>query len=173
MKKIILILIFLLAIFFIIYKIATDKPTEFNNVELSENNLVSNRTEISYYDTIASVALDLMNINCVTVIFKNLDKSEIENSDVEILAHIVGKGTQYVIYINKLNKERAIEVISHEIIHLEQIKNKKLIKCNGYSIWNNIEYSNEVSYKLRPWEIDAYVRGPRLESKVKNILIKP
>jgi hypothetical protein len=172
MKKVLFIIILVLSIIFLIYKVLTDSPTEFNKVELDANNLISNRTSMSYYDTIANLSLNLLNIKGVSVIFKNLDKNQVQISDVEILAHITGNNNQYIVYIDKLTREKAIEVISHEMIHLEQIKNKKLVKCDGYSIWNDIEYPNELSYKLRPWEIDAYVRGPQIEKKIKNILIK-
>lgn len=170
MKKIIFIILglILLLIFFLI---KNDTPTEYNSVELDDSNLIANRTFISYYDTIASIGLSELNIEGVTLIFRSLEgNNEIDNH--HLLAYIIGEQNQYVIYISELNKFEAIDIISHELIHLEQIRNERLIKRNGYSIWDGTEYSNDIEYSRRPWEVDAFNRGRDLDNKIKEILVK-
>jgi hypothetical protein len=155
-------------LFFLIKK---EKPVEFNNVELYDDNLIVNRTYISYYDTIANLGLNKLGIKNTTVLFRPLDDNSLIEG-LELLAYIIGNDSQYVIYIGDFNRKKAIEVISHELVHLEQIKDRRLVKFSGYTIWDKKEYSNDIPYKQRPWEIDAFNRGRELEKHISDILIK-
>jgi hypothetical protein len=170
MKKIFIgiIILILLLLFFLI---KNEKPIEFNNVELYDDNLIANRTYISYYDTIANLGLNEMGIRGVTVIFRPIEDSKLIEG-IDLLAYIIGDESQYVIYIGNLNRTSAIEVISHELIHLDQIRSKRIIKFSKYTVWDGKEYSNDLPYKQRPWEIDAFKQGKKLEIKLSEILIK-
>jgi hypothetical protein len=170
MKKIIIAVI-LLVLILIVILIRNEKPVEFNEVELYEGNLISNRTYISYYDTIANLGLKELDITGVTVLFRPIEDTRLIEG-LELLAYIIGNECQYVIYIGDLHRTKAIEVITHELIHLEQIKDKRLVKFSGYSVWDGKQYSNDIPYNQRPWEIDAFSRGRTLENTITNILVK-
>jgi hypothetical protein len=172
MKKIIWLIVGIIVIVLLFFLIKNDKPTEFNKVQLDNFNLIANRTYITYYDTISKIGLTELGIQGVTIIFKPMGNDKKIDSNYHLMAYIIGKENQFVINISDLNKLEAIDIISHELIHLEQIRNSQLIKHDGYVIWNGVEYPNDLDYSKRPWENDAFSRGKTLSYQIKEILIE-
>jgi hypothetical protein len=156
-------------ILFIIYK-AIQPEKSFNKIELPKYNVVSNTKLPKYYDTILVVALDKMDIKNQTIIVRELpNNSKIDGIDLK--AHIRYHEGLFYLFINKLDKYRAIDAISHEVIHMEQYISKDLMYENGVVIWDNQIYElNSTEYSSRPWEEDAFSRQTELVGTVKNVL---
>ena len=160
-------------LFFAIYKIITYKEPKFNKVELSKTNFVSNKTDMCYLDTIVSVGLCELGYDSVAVIIKPISIETTVDSfgDVTLQAYIKGKDNQYIIYIGDVNRREAINVLSHELIHLKQYKTKEIIIDNGEVYWHNnkIEFK-KIGYDERPWEIDAQEKKLKLITDISNTL---
>lgn len=162
-----------LVLLLVIYLLVTYKETTFNRVELVKINGVLNRTEQQFLDTIVHVGLKELNISGVTVLIEVIEEPIIFN-EIEIQAYIVGNQNQFIIFTNKFSRKKAIEVISHELIHLNQYKTKELQKMSDTVVWKNVPYLfvSLIPYFDRPWEIEAFVLGADLERKVNKILVK-
>lgn len=148
-----------------------DKP--FNPIVLSEDNMVINYTNVNYYDTIMSVGLDMAAVDGVLVRMEPLTDAAKSNFDGELKAHIRYYNGVYYLFVDELDREEAITVIAHEIIHILQYNSGQLQYdlSNGYVIWENetIDLS-QVSYDNRPWEQDAHQRDGQLSIKIRDIL---
>lgn len=58
---------------------------------------------------------------------------------------------------------RALWVLSHELIHVEQYESRKLINLDwGYRLFKHKKYNNSMPYASKPWEIDAKRRSKQL-----------
>lgn len=76
---------------------------------------------------------------------------------------------------NRLEGDRLLEAVLHELIHLEQIYTKRL-KIDGSTMrWDNntvtVQPLSTLTYKQYldlPWELDVQCRLPELIAKVVN-----
>jgi hypothetical protein len=168
---IIIVLVILLAVLTTV--LITYREKTFNLVELGKENAVLNRTDKLYLDTIVSVGLSELGIAGITVLIDPLEK-ELTTEEFEILAHIIGTQNQFIIFTNEFSREKALEVMSHELIHLQQYNTGRLVKTDGGVIWEGyyIESIEEIPYMARPWELEAFVLGENLKRTLRVILIK-
>ena len=166
-----LILFLLLALVAII--VFTYREKTFNVIELGKENAVLNRTDKPYLDTIVSVGLSELGIAGITVLIDPLEK-ELTTGEFEIQAHIIGTQNQFIIFTNEFSREKALEVMSHELIHLQQYNTGRLVKTDGGVIWEGyyIQSIGEIPYMARPWELEAFVLGENLKRTLRVILIK-
>lgn len=174
-KRLLLIGIIIILIFVLVIFLKNQTDTPFKQIQLSSNNTVFNETDVSYIDTIVSTGLDKLQIKDAVVIIKPITDDIIQKlrqseSTLEFKAFIIGKNGQYNIYITNLPRHLNLEVLSHELIHLQQTEDNQLIKGTKNIMWKGIEYSPEVPYNDRPWEIDAYKRQSILLNEIKNSL---
>ena len=97
-----------------------------------------------------------------------------EIGDYDIAAYIVGNNKQYIIFMNPMSRDKSIEVLAHEIIHLFQIERGQLQKRMEYIIWQGsvIQNPGDIEYGLRPWEQEAFTYGRFLEREIRKELIK-
>ena len=168
---IIIVLVILLAVLTTV--LITYREKTFNIIELGKENAVLNRTDKLYLDTIVSVGLNELGIAGITVLIDPLEK-ELTTEEFEILAHIIGTQNQFIIFTNEFSREKALEVMSHELIHLQQYNTGRLVKTDGGVIWEGyyIESIEEIPYMARPWELEAFVLGENLKRTLRVILIK-
>ena len=164
----------LILLLFVIIK-SNQKEASFNRVRLSPNNTIFNQTSKSYMDTIVNVGMQELNIKDAVVTIKPITPAIVEKlkekeSTLEFKAFIIGKDKQYIIYIADMDRLSAIEVLSHELIHLQQTDLGKLIKGTKSVIWEGVEYSPEIPYEERLWEKEAYNNQYALLNDVKRIL---
>ena len=70
-----------------------------------------------------------------------------------------------------MSRKQSINVLSHELIHLKQYYNKELMIIKDSIYWKN-ELINifSISYKNRPWEIEAYADQKNIERDMLKIL---
>jgi hypothetical protein len=77
------------------------------------------------------------------------------------------------LFLDNLNRNESIEVISHEIIHMAQYNTGQLIYENSELYWEGQIYDLEnLDYENRPWERDAFIKESELSSKIYNVLYK-
>ena len=174
MKKILIILSVLLFIFFILFQMSNNSVKEkyFNRVELSENNVITNNSLKSYYDTIISVGLDESEIEGIHVVVSELSEGAKQQFSGELQAHVRYYNGVFYLFVDDFDRNEAIEVVSHEIIHMSQYVTGVLSYENGYVYWNNNEYDlGSIEYDDRPWEIDAFNRGGFLSQKIQKKLV--
>jgi hypothetical protein len=162
-------LAFALAIW-LMNKANEDKP--FNKVIFTESNFVKNKTNMKYLDTLVLAGLHALKIDKTSVLILPLDVQSTQ--DLELKAHIVRIENGYIIFIKEVDRNYALEIISHELIHLRQygsgelyvniLTNELIFKQRVYSI-NNLP-----AYDVRPWEIEAFAKQTDLRSEVIDIL---
>jgi len=175
-KKYAWIIFLILLIIFGIYKLATIKERTFKVVNLEKRNFIQNKTDKPYLDTIIHIGMNNLGIDGTYIIIKPLtDEVKQQFSDeLELKAHIKGLGKQYVIWVDNMDREESILVFSHELIHLRQYYNRKLVISNGLIKWDEQVISvNELStidYYARPWEIEAFQEQRYLETDIKKVL---
>lgn len=148
----------------------------FKIFDIKTTNMISNRTEDSYLDTIIYVGLNELNIDSTAVTIKPIIQTAQEQfeSDGTLEANIIGKDRQYVIFLGNMSRDKAIKVLSHELIHLQQYATRKLILQNYGVIWNGDnmpEYElSYIKYNDRPWEVEASYEQKSLDLKIRKIL---
>jgi hypothetical protein len=162
-----------IVLFFTINASATEDEY-FNEVELSGNNIITNSNGIAFYDTIISVGLDGAGISGANIVVSELSNTAKEQfTSGELKAHVRYFNGTFYLFLDKYNRREAMEVISHEIIHIVQYKTGQLIYENGELYWEGKIYDLEnLDYENRPWERDAFSRESDLSLKVYNILYK-
>ena len=169
---IIIVVILLLLLSLLIY--LGKRPEEtFKRVELSNKNFVLNRGSRPYLDTIVQVGLDKMGIKNHTLLIKEQTNEINLGDDTFTEAFIIYKNNKSIIFIKpSLKRTNAIKIISHELIHLQQYLDERLVILgNGIVCWeNDTLILQEIPYNKRPWEEEAFNYGPLLEEDIKSIL---
>ena len=164
--------IVLLLVFVVMTKSATaDVP--YKQVQLSHNNLVENNVIDKAYDTAVSVALDVAGITGIVVNINELSQEAKKQFDGELKAHVRYYGGQFFIFIISSNHKDAIEILSHEIVHIQQYLDGDFVydDYSGKVYWKGQESDLEnTSYDNRSWEVEAFAKQSDISSKVYDIL---
>lgn len=173
-KNIVIGLIVLIIVGFVIYLLSNQKQTYFKKITLSNNNIITNKTSKSYLDTLVSEGLDVLGLRGEFVMIKTMEPS-LKGSlgtDTELRACIIGGDNQYIIYIDDLNREESLTILSHELIHLQQYSSGRLIKMEDHFVMFNDKVYNvdEIIYRDRPWEIEAFNKQNDLKIKLEKNL---
>ena len=172
-KKIIVIIAILLLAIWTIIKLNQENDKSFSRVTFDNKNSVINQSEMIFVDTIVMAGLHELNIDSVKVLIRKLDVKKI--GDIELKAYILPKDhNNYIIYIEKNSRDNAIEILAHELIHLQQFHTEKLLESDNVLIWdNNIVYLNNIpEYLERPWEIEAFENQTELKNRIKILLYR-
>ena len=148
------------------------KEEYFNQVELSENNIITNSNGVAFYDTIISVGLDEAGLYGISVVVSELTSGAKEQfTSGELKAHVRYFNGIFYLFLDKNDRRESIEIISHEIIHMVQYNSGQLIYENGELYWEGQKYDLEnMDYDNRPWERDAFSGETDLGVKVSNKL---
>ena len=148
----------------------------FNRIDIQTTNMVSNRTDTDYLDSIVYVGLNEMNLDSIAITIRQIspEVQAMFDSESQLKAHIIGKENQYIIFVDEMSRDEAIKVLSHELIHLKQYYTKKLILEKDKVYWDGEEIYqreiNETEYQRRPWEAEAFAGQRGLENKIREIL---
>ena len=157
-------------------KFGVYKEQTFNRIDIETTNLIANRTDRNYLDSIVYVGLNEMNLDSVAITIRQIspEVQAMFDSNSQLKAHIIGKENQYIIFVDEMSRDEAIKVLSHELIHLKQYYTKKLILEKDKVIWDGrVVYQteiNETKYEQRPWEAEAFAGQRGLENKIREIL---
>jgi predicted metallopeptidase len=148
----------------------------FSRIDIQTTNMVSNRTDTDYLDSIVYVGLNEMNLDSIAITIRQIspEVQAMFDSESQLKAHIIGKENQYIIFVDEMSRDEAIKVLSHELIHLKQYYTKKLILEKDKVYWDGEEIYqreiNETEYQRRPWEAEAFAGQRGLENKIREIL---
>lgn len=174
-----LIIVGIVILMFIGYLILKPTTTNyFDKIDIPPTSSVTNRTGISYLDTIVHTGLNILEIDTVFININKLSKdTKPDNSEdnIELLALLqAGENNTFSLSVND-NESRYeyIKIISHELIHLRDYYNKDLILFDNYGvIYKDKEWEDgrTVPYARRPWEIEAELQGRILATKIKDKL---
>jgi hypothetical protein len=160
---------------FILYLFLHTKDVPFNKVDFKDWNFVSNSSSLDFADTIVYAGLNAMGMDNMIVRIKDLDiASQRELSlDISYDAYIQYQdNTTYNMYVSSMDRDKSLTTISHELIHLKQYYDKRLVIVdNDIVIWEGQPISlSVVEYNYRPWEIEAFDKQKELENKIRKIL---
>lgn len=173
-KNIVIGIIVLLLIGLVIYFLSNQKERTFKRVTLSHNNIITNKTSKSYLDTLVSEGLDVLGLKGEFVMIKDMNPSlrGALGQDNELRAYIIGERNQYIIYVDDLDREESLTILSHELIHLEQYSSGRLIRMEDtFIMFDGKVYNvNDISYQNRPWEIEAFKNETDLKIKLEELL---
>jgi hypothetical protein len=173
-KNIVIGIIVLLLIGLVIYFLSNQKERTFKRVTLSHNNIITNKTSKSYLDTLVSEGLDVLGLKGEFVMIKDMNPSlrGALGYDKELRAYIIGERNQYIIYVDDLNREESLTILSHELIHLEQYSSGRLIRMEDtFIMFDDKVYNvNDIPYQNRPWEIEAFKNETDLKIKLEELL---
>jgi hypothetical protein len=171
-KKILIIIGVILLIFLVVVfslNLSAQEEGYFNKVDLLESygNTITNNQLPSYYDTILSVGLSSQGVMGAYVVINKLSDEAKEQFNGELKAHVRFFDGVYYLYIDEMSRVEAIQVISHEIIHIYQYNSGQLFYENGEITWNYKKYNlSSVDYDNRPWEKDAFDKEDVLSKNV-------
>jgi len=172
-KTLILFVIILLVLIGIIIYFSFKEERDFKTIELTNKNLVINKGSRNYLDTITHVGLDKLGIeNQIIMIREQITKINLGN-DFETDGYIVYKNGQSIIFIKPdIDRLKAIEIIAHELIHLQQYTDGNLIILDNNKVdWNgDTLLVEQIPYNKRGWEKEAFLYGRMLEEDIKEIL---
>jgi hypothetical protein len=168
--KIILALLILTILYFLFFK-TNSEERPFNQIQLTENNFIYNEKFPVYYDTILMVAMDEAELAGFNVILRELTDGAKSQFDGELKAHIRYDNDDFYIFTSMMNRNEAIEVLSHEVIHMLQYRSGNLIYANGNVTWmGEVLDLNSKEYEQRPWEMEAFQQQTKLISLVEGSL---
>jgi hypothetical protein len=183
MKKIVFILasiLFFGALILWVFQTPGPKPVAYKKIPLSDHNLIWTTTEWSYLDTIVSVGMDELGIKDMEVLIQPMNeriKSKFEegSDDIQLKAYVSQWLRGYVISVDvDLGRDAAIDIMSHELIHLVQYEDSSLIVGEGTEvIWRGARYDIlHTPYNERPWERAAFRKQKELADKIRAKIIE-
>ena len=146
-----------------------DEP--FKQIDLPTNNLITNNIHPMYYDTVLLVALDQMGISGQSIVINKLTDGAKNQFDGQLKAHIRYHNGVFYLFADEFSRRESVEVLCHEVIHIQQYTTTNLTYEDGFVIWlgEPIEL-NTREYEQRPWEDDAFLRQTELIGNVERIL---
>ena len=101
-------------------------------------------------------ACDYLNIDNIHIVF---DFCKIDdNYHGEVVDYSLKEKSYYLDISDCLSEEKTLIAIFHELVHIQQILEKRLNFEDGPTIWLGEEYIYDMPqiYDLLPWEIEAY-----------------
>jgi hypothetical protein len=169
-------ILLILGIFYLIFIPITKPINKFKNIELEQNNIIINQTDKPYLDTILHVGLKHLKIKETIILIKDLNDVDFEKNNDGLIteAFIIGDGKRFIIYIDNFNRLKSMIVLAHELIHLEQYHDGRIIDYDDEMVWDNMMYTDQeikdIYYFNRPWEKEAFDNQDELNKKIKNDL---
>ena len=158
-------------------ELSTYTEETFVPLDIETTNMIINSTKYKYLDTIVKVGLREMGLNDkIAVSIRPITQEVKQRFDGEMTleAHILGKGNQYMLFIDDMGRQNAIRVISHELVHLRQYRSGKFVMGEDYVIWDGKRYNEyqiyQMEYDDRPWEREAYTEQRYLRKQISDIL---
>lgn len=149
----------LIVILFLIIKKSEAEDRPFNMIELTSNNTINNGIFPTYYDTVLSVAMDVMGLSGYSVVIGKLTDEASNQFDGRLKAHVRYFNSNFYLFTEELDRKESIEVLCHEVIHMEQYTSGDLYYIDNQVTWKgDILDLDSKEYESRPWENDAYSR---------------
>lgn len=180
MKNKIKILLIVLTIssflFFVIYLVnsSLNKPFDIKEYNTRSNHIL-NLSNVEYANDIIYAGLDELDIDSVNVIVATfpdkLSNKLLQSADLHVDALITYDNGMYMIYIKNSSQSRLTKVLSHELIHLKQMRTGRLVNKKTHIEWEGKPYKN-IPYEQREWEDEAFNGQYQLKQRIFNRLYK-
>jgi len=168
-KIVVGVVLLIIILFLIIKSNSGDKP--FNQIELSRNNYIHNEKFPTFYDTILNVAMSEAGLTGHNVILEKLSDGARSQFDGELKAHIRYLNGDFYLFTESMGRDEAIEVLSHEVIHMLQYSSGNLSYMDGNVTWmGEVLELNSKEYEQRPWETEAFQKQSQLINLVEDVL---
>jgi hypothetical protein len=172
-KPLLLAALAVLTIGVLISFLASDgRDNPFKVVELDPSNsvLVSGEFPI-WYDTVLLLGMSSVGLSDVSVTVDRLSDGARNGFDGDLKAHIRYWGGHFFLFTGEMDREEAIRVFSHEIIHILQYTSGEIVYDGGTDvIWKGRAYPLDLDYSFRPWEEDAFAREGVLRDQLTTAL---
>lgn len=151
----------------------------FKTFEFPETLVVENYTDADKVDTIAMVILNkIMGYDTMNIKIYQMPGHLEKDNKLEFIAFIQQvpfNDQMYVVFLqSRASIGRIKMAMSHEFVHLYQFETGKLKTIDQYGyVWkgDTVKFS-EVEYENRPYEIEAFREGPKIERELNQILYK-
>ncbi len=154
------------------YQIQQSKHAKyFEKKELVTTNTIYNLDADPMLDTILAVGLKIYQIDNIQIgIRYTTNRKAIISGEYHIDAYTVNEGNCYIITIIETDRKNSIRLIAHELTHVKQLYDKRVIVNNDQVIWEGEEINPIPEYMERPWEIEAFQYELDLIQKIENEL---
>lgn len=172
-KNIVKIVVGVIVIILLLLLISRTRSEErpFNEVQLSDNNYIHNEMFPTFYDTILNVAMSEAGLTGHNVILEKLSDGARNQFDGELKAHIRYLNGDFYLFTESMGRYEAIEVLSHEVIHMLQYSSGNLSYMDGNVTWmGEVLELNSKEYEQRPWETEAFQKQSQLINLVEGVL---
>lgn len=175
----ILIIVLVMGIIGLMIYLNQREKRPFDTFEFPETLYVGNFTENVKADTIAKVILhELLGYDTLVVTFYPMPGAFEESKEIEFVAFLMKvefSEREYIVFlVDECSIGKLKMALCHEFIHLHQFETGELETLGEYGyVWkgDTVKYS-EVEYEDRPYEIEAFQKGPKLERELNKILYK-
>lgn len=149
------------------------KITFLDDLEYEKNNFVISKVDEDYYTDIIHIGLNKLCIEGITVMVRD-GNTYPDLPELTLRAFIKNSGNQFVIYVFNLDKNEVIEVLAHELIHLEQYYSGRLLEIDSVIFFEDgVFFTNSLPhYYDRPWEVEAFAKQFELETYIKDIVLQ-
>ena len=172
--KVLIVIILLVIIYFFVKN--SQKDNYFKPVPLSTSNTITNLVNKPFMDTVVSIGLGVLEVKDCYITIKPMDDNIrnrfLNQNGLSLQACVIGTNDLYDIYIEDINKDEAITVLSHELIHLKQYNSGDLdVIGDGIVLWKGQKINvMDIPYDQRPWEKEAFDNQGDVSVKIKKIL---
>ena len=114
--------------FFAIFYLLIYQEGSFNKINLVRNNKISINHPNQFLDTITTVGANILGLKGEFITILPIGKNKLPSimEEYDLHGQVIEHDSCYYIYIKSLNKERSIEVIAHELLHLKQYEDKRI-----------------------------------------------
>ena len=177
-NKIIWIIVAIVILGLVIFLI-TRKERPFNQLDIPITNSVKNQTELEYVVPIINAGLYQLKIDSTYIMVKPMSlimkTNGLGDKDYDLMGSLLGNRNQFMMYLDNINRYDGMDIIAHELIHLDQYHSGRLVKREGFNsvLWEGKIYDvTTIPYKERPWEIEAFNRDKDLRKKIYDMLLK-
>lgn len=143
----------------------------FDRKELVRTNTIYHIDADPMLDTILAVGLHIYQIDNIKIgIRYTTDHKSITSGKYKIDAYTVNQGDCYIITMIETDRKTSIELIAHELTHVRQIYDKRIIVDGEDIIWKGKYINPMPEYMERPWEIEAFQYELDLAQRIENEL---
>jgi len=159
-------------IILLILLIPKKKLVSFDGFEFPETVKVENSTDYKI-DTISMILANKVfewdSLRLILFYLPELDNDEVEFKG--IVQQLPFVQNSYLLLLNRnLGFDEVLTVLSHEFIHIEQYKTKRLV-VSGKEYWWEGEYGVFDSYDTsRPFEVEAFSGQSKVKKELKKII---
>lgn len=171
MRYLVIVFIAMLTVL-LVFLLLRNQESYFKTVDLVGCENIENRGLPKYYDTILCVALSNENLSHHKVVVIELSSQNKLKFEGRLKANLRYVNGDFYLFIDVFDRNKAINVISHEVVHMLQYSSKKLVYNNntGELFWNGSKHSLDVEYENRPWEIEAFENQGRIQKRIYSVL---